>query len=252
MLLEYPNAVAGETHLLDAAACAQQQQQQRSQESGVCGNSGLLAQDECGRFRPRSACCLHAHRPRCGSALLFFQTCLHEGAPVAPGCVKYMIRADVLFRRIHTPVAVHYDDRDPQTTKSASIPSYSEDSMADRSAFVLLQRAEATESQSLRVDTAVDRALGAANETIATVEAGERVKGKRMTSRGDEVCGASSSGTQHSSAAVDHAQNEGQLPSAATARALREAAFNKSAVVAAMFGGSIETAANAAVLWRTR
>ena len=56
--------------------------------------------------------------------------------------------------------------------------------------------------------------------------------------------------------AADDTKTKTALPPAPVAksspRALREAAFEKSPAVAALFGGSVEAAARAAALWRTR
>ena len=34
-----------------------------------------------------------------GSALLFYQTVVHEGEPVGAGCHKFIIRTDLMFQR---------------------------------------------------------------------------------------------------------------------------------------------------------
>mmetsp|Transcript_8018 Transcript_8018/g.22048 ORF Transcript_8018/g.22048 Transcript_8018/m.22048 type:complete len:314 (-) Transcript_8018:326-1267(-) len=39
-------------------------------------------------------------RPRCGSALVFYHGILHDGDAVAPGEVKYIVRTDVMYRRV--------------------------------------------------------------------------------------------------------------------------------------------------------
>jgi hypothetical protein len=214
----------GETRLLDM--------DQVEHEEGEGGGSEPLLQDKHGRFRPHPAHvrCLHAHQPTCGSTLLFFQTCLHEGAPVSRGCAKYLIRADVMFERIHTPFASYEWTR------------------ADEAAFTLLQQAEAIESQSVETGTAAEsgEGEGEAAATAADVKTTERPAGASKRRR------ASVSDNKHCSAADKQALRDGKLPTSSSARTLREAAFRKSATVSALFGGSLEAAASAAVLWRTR
>jgi hypothetical protein len=63
-------------------------------------------------------------KPRRGSCVVFRYNVLHEGAPVQPGHVKYIIRGDVLYRR------------DPPQL----------DTPADREAFDMYQRARVLEA----------------------------------------------------------------------------------------------------------
>ena len=70
---------------------------------------------------------------------LILKTCLHEGAPVSPDCAKYIIRADVIFERSGTH----------------------KETQIDRDAFVLLQKAEATESQPVIHTSGADEGMAA-------------------------------------------------------------------------------------------
>jgi hypothetical protein len=59
-----------------------------------------------------------------GSALMFSQNLPHEGEPVEPGAVKYLIRTDVMYERVHKVC----------------------DGEADRAAYALFREAELVEA----------------------------------------------------------------------------------------------------------
>ena len=58
-----------------------------------------LLQDAEGRFTGDPGRVLCAVRPRAGRALIFAHELLHEGAAVHPGCQKYIIRSDIMYKR---------------------------------------------------------------------------------------------------------------------------------------------------------
>uniref|UniRef100_A0A0C3TRR0 Fe2OG dioxygenase domain-containing protein n=1 Tax=Guillardia theta (strain CCMP2712) TaxID=905079 RepID=A0A0C3TRR0_GUITC len=60
---------------------------------------GDHVQDSEGRHRFEDHRIRSSVSPRAGSALFFFQDTLHEGEPVGEGCMKYMIRSDILYQR---------------------------------------------------------------------------------------------------------------------------------------------------------
>ncbi len=219
----------GETRLLETV--------QLKHQEGEGGSPELLLQDKHGRFRahPAQVRCLHSHQPTVGSTLLFFQTCLHEGAPVGLNCAKYLIRADVMFERVRAPSAACAGTQ------------------ADKAAFVLLQQAEAIESQSVEVDTETQRHVaaesseGEATGARAAMATATGIERESPTDMGVGRC-IGASGNKDCTAAEKQASCGADV----SARGLREAAFRKSATVAALFGGSPEAAASAAVLWRTR
>ena len=145
---------------------------------------------------------------------MFFQTCLHEGAPVGSDCAKYLIRADVICGRSKTH----------------------EDTQADQAAFVLLQKAEAIDSQLETVGKRADQDMTAGQSAARKMRKGLHTSDSKQRSTG---------GRQAS-------PRDDKVLATTSARALRKAAFKMSTAVAAMFGGSQDAAASAAALWRTR
>ena len=98
--LIYLNSLAasagGETQLLAPA------EPEAQAGDGSEGEGPVLEQDGAGRWRgaPHKLRVTHSQRPVCGSALCFFGTALHEGAPVLDETQpKYLLRADVLYHR---------------------------------------------------------------------------------------------------------------------------------------------------------
>lgn len=65
--------------------------------------------DKKGRYRLDPALVADRALPRAGNFLAFSQHLMHEGEPVGPGCVKYIIRTDVMYERI-PPVCDGPDD----------------------------------------------------------------------------------------------------------------------------------------------
>jgi hypothetical protein len=55
--------------------------------------------DDAGRFRAPDDAIVDSAPVKAGSALLFYQTVVHEGEPVGAGCEKFIIRTDLMFER---------------------------------------------------------------------------------------------------------------------------------------------------------
>ena len=52
----------------------------------------------------------YTYKPKKGSVLIFNHNMIHEGSRLVEG-TKYVIRSDIVFKRISRPVAYNYDWR---------------------------------------------------------------------------------------------------------------------------------------------
>ena len=187
---------------------------------GLAGGDGegpVLEQDGAGRWRGAAdkLRVTHSQRPVCGSALCFFGTVLHEGAPVLDEKQpKYLLRADVLYRRQrpHDAPPESADDRaafvrpKPHPREPRPCPGSVSSQLCPSSLCCVLQQELLLQAEQLETTSV--------NASVATEE--------DAAARG-----------------------------AAAAR-LRRKAFAQSAALAAGFGGDAGRAAEAAALWRTR
>src|SRR5687768_5821786 len=82
------------------------------------GNEGLIAKSQ----RQKRVIC--SVKPKAGSALLFLHNMLHEGARLEGG-VKYVLRTEVMFRRVETPL------RSPVDAESLAVISAENDQLYD-------------------------------------------------------------------------------------------------------------------------
>ena len=203
-----------------------------SSSSGGGGGGSIFVQDEKGRFRARAGLLrtVHSQRPKQGNALCFFQTTLHEGTPVHDRTVKYMLRADVLFKRA-----------------PASIPPTF--AAADDAAFQMLQRAEALEATSMNQSAAAEVHLEGQNQ-FAAIDETSKQRARALSAFSSSI---SAGATTEAVASQPKSKRSWLLEQRwAEAKKLRATGMVRSPLVAAMFGGSIEHAAAAAALWRTR
>lgn len=66
--------------------------------------------DNQGRYRWPEECVVTKAEARKGDTLVFRQDMPHEGEPVGEGCVKFIIRTDIMYRRVN-PVLVDEKDK---------------------------------------------------------------------------------------------------------------------------------------------
>ena len=211
--LIYLNSLAagGETQLLAPA--------DPEAQAGDEGEGPVLEQDGAGRWRGAAdkLRVTHSQRPVCGTALCFFGTALHEGAPVLDETQpKYLLRADVLYRR----------------QRPHDAPPESAD---DRAAFVRPKPCHTHENPRA--------SLGRLSSQLCPSLLC-RVLQQELLLQAEQL---ETTSVNASVATEDDAAARG----AAAAR-LRRKAFAQSAALAAFFGGDAGRAAAAAALWRTR
>ena len=66
--------------------------------SSACGETSELGPQGARVARPEAV--VHAVRPECGRALMYYHQVLHAGQMVGRGCTKYCLRTDVMYTRV--------------------------------------------------------------------------------------------------------------------------------------------------------
>lgn len=77
--------------------------------------------DKKGRYRWPEECVVAEAKARKGDTLVFRQDMPHEGEPVGEGCTKFLIRTDIMYRRVNPVLVEEKDKRAYQIFKEAEM-----------------------------------------------------------------------------------------------------------------------------------